>query len=377
MRIGVISRSNLDDRLYWSGVINSIYINLKKNKKIKVVRIDKLNNTLRKVSAIKREFIRYFKNKKYDENYNNIVSKNFAKQIESKIENKKLDFLLAFDSSLIANLNTKIPIILWTDLLYTDYYRHYYKKIKVSKDSLKSIKKIENKALNNCHKIILTSNWALSKAKEKYPDLSKKFKLLEFGPSFRFDYNKGFISKNIKARSTKKLQLITLSVNWERKGISKILSINKIINRKGIDSKLTIIGLKKKNIYDKNINIIKFINKNDKDGEKKISRHLLKHHFHLLLSNAEAYGIALVEANSRGLPNIAFKVGGMQHIIKNNINGKLFEQKSKLNIISDYIIKVFLDKVRYNKLSINSFDEYKKKYSYKHIISKFYELINK
>ena len=67
----------------------------------------------------------------------------------------------------------------------------------------------------------------------------------------------------------------------------------------------------------------------------------------------------------------------MQHIIKNNINGKLFEQKSKLNIISDYIIKVFLDKVRYNKLSINSFDEYKKKYSYKHIISKFYELINK
>ena len=97
----------------------------------------------------------------------------------------------------------------------------------------------------------------------------------------------------------------------------------------------------------------------------------------MLLSNAEAYGIALVEANSRGLPNIAFKVGGMQHIIKNNINGKLFEQKSKLNIISDYIIKVFLDKVRYNKLSINSFDEYKKKYSYKHIISKFYELINK
>ncbi len=376
MRIGVISRSNLDDRLYWSGAINSVYTNLKKNKNIKVIRIDKLNNTLRKISAIKREFIKYFRNKKYDEGYNNIVSKNFARQIENKIKNKKLDFLLAFDSSLIANLNTKIPVILWTDILYTDYYDHYYNKIRVLKDSLKSIKKIENEALKKCHKVFLSSSWALSKAKKKYPYMSKKFKLLEFGPSFRFNFSKKFISKKIKERSTKKLKLITLSVNWERKGISKILSINKIINLKGIKTKLTIIGLKKKNIEDKNINIIKFINKNEKNGEKQISNHLLKNHFHLLFSNAEAYGIALVEANSRGLPNIALKVGGMKHIVKDNINGKLFNQKSNLNSISDYIIKIFLDKIRYNKLSLNSFNQYKKKYSYKYIISKFFKLVN-
>ena len=94
MRIGVISRSNLDDRLYWSGAINSVYTNLKKNKNIKVIRIDKLNNTLRKISAIKREFIKYFRNKKYDEGYNNIVSKNFARQIENKINKSSYFFYL-------------------------------------------------------------------------------------------------------------------------------------------------------------------------------------------------------------------------------------------------------------------------------------------
>ena len=59
MKIGIISRSNLDDRLYWSGAINSVYKNLKKNKKFKIIKIEKLNNTLRKIVAIKRDFVKY------------------------------------------------------------------------------------------------------------------------------------------------------------------------------------------------------------------------------------------------------------------------------------------------------------------------------
>ena len=38
MKIGIISRSNLDDRLYWSGAINSVYTNLKKIKNLKLLK---------------------------------------------------------------------------------------------------------------------------------------------------------------------------------------------------------------------------------------------------------------------------------------------------------------------------------------------------
>ncbi len=376
MKIGVISRSNLDDRLYWSGAINSVYTHLKKNKKIKIIKIDKLNNTIRKIAALKRDFIKYVSNIKYDESYDDLVSRNFGYQIEKKLINKKFDFLLAFDSSLIANLSTRIPIILWTDLLYSDYYDHYFNKEKISKKTKKSIKNIEKLALIKSNKVFLSSKWALNKAKKKYPNISQKFKLLEFGPSLISNYNRKFIKKKIKERSNSRLNLITLSVNWKRKGIDRILSINNIINKKGIKTKLTILGLKEKKIKNKNIRIVNFINKNNKNGEKKISNYLLKNHFHLLLSNAEAYGISLIEANSRGVPNIALKVGGMNQIIKNNVNGKLFHHNSDLNKISDYIIETFLDKKKYKNFSLSSYDEYNKNFSYKKIILKFIKLIN-
>tara|TARA_B100000989_G_C19524784_1_gene466157 strand:+ start:774 stop:1904 length:1131 start_codon:yes stop_codon:yes gene_type:complete len=374
MKIGLITRSDLDDKLYWSGTVNSVYENLKKNKKIKVIKIDKLNNTLRKITALKREYFNFFNKEKFDESYTEIVSKNFGQQIERKIKYKDIDILLAFDSSLIAYIKTKIPIFLWTDLLYSDYYDHYYKNEKISKVSKASINKIEKKAIKRCQRIFLSSNWAIKKANKKYRNFSKKFKLLEFGPSLKSEISKKYVLQKIKTRPKKILNLITLSVNWKRKGISKILKINKIINSKGVKSKLTIIGLKKK-VDDKNINFVDFINKNTKKGYAKISKFLLENHFHLLLSNAEAYGIALVEANSRGLPNIAYNVGGIRQIVTGNVNGKLFDEKIDLEEISNYIIKLFLNKKKYEKLCISSYKEYNRKFSYKKIISKFCILI--
>ena len=137
MKIGIVSRGNVDDRVYWSGLINVIYHYLKKNKKIKVLKIDKLNNNLRKIYALKREYFKYVKKIKFDESYNKYVSKNFGYQIEKKLNYiKDIDFLLTFDTSLIAYVKTEIPIILWTDMLYSDYYKHYYGKKKFQKVQL-------------------------------------------------------------------------------------------------------------------------------------------------------------------------------------------------------------------------------------------------
>ena len=166
MKIGIISRSNLDDRIYWSGTPYNIYSRLKSLKKLKVVRIDCLNNRLRKIYALKREYLKYLNGIKYDEAYNESVAKDFSFQIQQKIKNRKIDFLLAFDASLIAYLETNVPIILWTDLLYSDYFAYYFKGEKISKETKRSIKNIENKAIKKCFKVILASKWALDKAKK-------------------------------------------------------------------------------------------------------------------------------------------------------------------------------------------------------------------
>ena len=134
MNIAIISRESIENKLYWSGTINSIYSNLKLKKNLNIIKIDNLDNSLRKLFAVKRQFLKYVKNIKFDEAYNINVSKNFAKQINRKLElikYKKINYILCFDSSLISYLQTDIPIILWTDLLYSDYYNHYFKNIKI------------------------------------------------------------------------------------------------------------------------------------------------------------------------------------------------------------------------------------------------------
>ena len=125
----------------------------------------------------------------------------------------------------------------------------------------------------------------------------------------------------------------------------------------------------------KNVKFMGFINKNDPKGEKMISENLIKNHFHLLLSKSEAYGLALIEANSRGVPNVTFNVGGISQIIKNNINGKTFNKNESLNKIANYIIKKSINKKSYNELALSSYKEYKYIYSYDKIIKKFIKLI--
>ena len=177
-------------------------------------------------------------------------------------------------------------------------------------------------------------------------------------------------------RKKNKIKLISLSVDGKRKGVDRQIKLINYMNRKGIKTELTVIGFKPKYNFNKsNLKFLGFINKNDSNGERKISSMLLKSHFHLLFSSAEAYGIALIEANSRAVPNIAFDVGGISHIVKNKKNGRLFKKNEKIEKIGDYLISLINNTKKYKKLAISSFFEFKKNFNNNKIISDFIKLI--
>ena len=285
---------------------------------------------------------------------------------------------MTFDLSLVSFLKTDIPIIVWTDILYSDYYKHYFKKQKISKSSLNDIKILEYKSIKQSKIIFFSSKWSLNNAKRKYKKFKKKFKLLEFGPSLKERISEKEIKKIVLNRKTNIIKLVSLSVDWKRKGVDNQVKLVNYINRKGFKSELTVIGFKPKYSYNNSyIKFLGFINKNNKLGEKKISSKLLKSHFHLLFSKAEAYGLALIEANSRAVPNISLNVGGISHIVKNGKNGKLFKKNEKIEKIGNYIISLFNNKLKYRKLAISSYFAYKKKFNYEKIISDFAKIIKK
>ena len=75
MNIAIISREKIENRKFWSGTIENSYNILRNSKDIDIIKIDSLDNNLRKIFAIKREFLSFFKGEKFDETYNINVSK--------------------------------------------------------------------------------------------------------------------------------------------------------------------------------------------------------------------------------------------------------------------------------------------------------------
>jgi hypothetical protein len=52
------------------------------------------------------------------------------------------------------------------------------------------------------------------------------------------------------------------------------------------------------------VNVIGFIDKQTTDGERALTKLLLRSHFHVLFPSAEAFGVVFAEANAHAVPNL-------------------------------------------------------------------------
>jgi glycosyltransferase involved in cell wall biosynthesis len=159
---------------------------------------------------------------------------------------------------------------------------------------------------------------------------------------------------------------VSIGVDWKRKGIDKTIRITDYLNSKGVKTRLNIIGsLNNKIKFPKYINQMGFLNKNIKTDHLKIIKTLSNSDFHVLMTKKEACGVVFAEANSCGIFNITNDVGGVNGMIKNNINGKLFNLKDTEDKIGNYIIKIYNDKKKLFELKKKSLSYYKTKLSWK------------
>ena len=362
MKIAFISRENPLNRKAWSGTIYSIQKCLRNINSYKVYNFGPLKDLYRIKEVLKRNYYNFFLNTKFDSNRTINLSRYYSKQIDQKLDKKKYDYIFTTDPTLVAFIKSKIPVIIWTDATFDSYYKLYFKNKKIHKDTLRQGKIIERKAFENSKFIFFSSKWALNSGARTYPKIKRKFKVIKYGSNFSSDPLRKKIIKNVKKRSDnlKNINLISVGVDWKRKGMNDAIKLNKYLNLKGIKSKLTIVGSfpTNNNLSLNNTKIIRFLDKNIPNDEKKLSEMYLKSHFNVLFTRAEAYGISLVEANAHGIPNIAYDIGGIQSIIKNGINGKVFNKYEKINEIGNHIINIIKNKNSYISLCNRSYMKY-------------------
>ena len=171
------------------------------------------------------------------------------------------------DCPLISFLNTKIPIIIWTDLTFDLYQKSYFKNYK--KFHFKSFENrnfLEKLSLNKANRLIYTTKYAEINARTIYK-IKSKIDVLEFGSDINPISKNNFLELQKKKIKNKKklIKFLSVGIDWERKNMSKSINVINELNKKNLKSSLTIVGsIPPKNFIKPDyVKIIPFLDKND------------------------------------------------------------------------------------------------------------------
>ena len=367
-----LTRLNPTNINSWSGTNFFMLKALKKN--FKVITVGPLSNRIRVLYIFKR-FVLSFFNIKFDIDRPINVAKDFATQIENKISKYNYDAVISSDTYLLSFLKTNKPIFVYTDVCFSTYYNHYFKNVKVSRETILNGDFCEKLALLKSKKIILTSKWAINESSKYYKINKSKYEYLPLGANILKIPKKKYLVNKIKKKKLSVCNLVSIGVHWNRKGMQKAISLTQKMNQLGQRTNLFIIGAQppKNVVLPKNIKLIKFLDKNKNINE--LNKILYQSHFHVLFSKTEAFGVVNCEASAYGLFTITHDIGGIGGAIFNNKNGFRFSKNSPIEHISKYLINIFNNKKNFIRKSIDSRNIYDEKLNWSDIGKKLKSIV--
>jgi len=357
IKVAYITREDPKDKNKWSGIPFNIHKCLKKAG-FQVIRIGPITHHYEKILKIIEKVYKFFKIK-YDPQRSIVLSQLLAKKILKEIQNREIDLILVHDCPLVSFLNSKIPLIVWTDLTFDLYHKTYFLNFsKFHKNSIKNGNYLENLTLKKAKLIIYASDYAASSANKKYKISNNLIKVLPFGVDINPLNKKKFTILKKKRIVTRKKEAIFLSVgvDWNRKNMHKSIEVIEKLNCINIKSKIIIVGSVPPSGYKipKYVEIIPFLNKQKKSDKNILHNLYSKSHYFILLSKAEAFGIVINEASCYGLPVITNYIDGLKYIadknysILNNKNLSPSKIAHKISLINN-------NSNRYNRYSNNSY----------------------
>jgi len=360
----------------WSGLIYYIAKSLK-DQNIEIDFLD-YSNTIKKINTLTKIKKKAYSliGKSFDYSRDPEMVKKIGQEIETQL-NENSGIIFSPSSIPIALLNTKLPKVFYCDATFAgliDYYEEYFT---ISNETKKNGLILEQKAFDNCSLAIFSSDWAAQTAINNYNVDYKKVKVIPFGANIECDRTEEDIKKIILNRSKFECNLLFIGVDWERKGGNMALSVTEKLRERGINAKLHIVGPKLNPIIEDNNYAIYhgFISKSTESGREKLDKLFSESHFFILPTKAEAFGLVFSEANSFGLPCIATNTGGIPTIIKDGINGKMFDINDEQMKYVDYIQNLLMNSINYEKLSYSSFIEYKNRLNWNVTGKKLYQLL--
>lgn len=289
-----------------------------------------------------------------------LIYQDYARQVSEKLSHSKSDIVFSAASNPVAFLECTQPIVFWADATFANLIDFYPLYSNLCTESLENAHFIEKLSLQKAKLAIFSSEWAAQTAINYYKADPAKVKVIPFGANVESNFSIGEIKTLISSRPTNQCRLLFLGIDWFRKGGDVALKVAQELNDSGLPSELTIVGcdpVVEGSIPDF-VKPLGYISKSKPEGKKKIYQLIADSHFLILPSLADCTPIVFCEANSLGVPCLSRKVGGIPTMIRDGVNGQLFDQDAEISEYCHYIAQTFTDYSNYKNLALSSFHEY-------------------
>lgn len=360
LKIAYLSYYDSDVIRYWSG---SVYFMRKSLEQINT-EVFPIHNLGSKIDDIYKVKSLYYKiiGKQYHRQREISINKRAAQLAEKQIKQIKPDVILSSGALEIAQIDTHIPLTFWSDATFHNIVNYYPDYTNLAPETFRNGEYLEKISLGKASLQFFSSDWACNDSIYHYKSDPTKVKSIPFGANILELPNYNSIKERITNKKYDTINFLFVGVDWIRKGGDIALKIVENLRLNGINAKLQVVGctpnLKTKPDY---VEIYGYLVKANQDDYRTLVRLYEEAHFFMMPSRYESFGIAVCEANANGLPVIGSKTGGLQHIVKESINGFVFDynqSESEINRITEQIISFIGDRNKLLDFALSSYNEY-------------------
>lgn len=353
-------------------------VNTLKKLNIEVITVGPYTEKFPILKKIKQKLYRIIFKKKYWRHRDVNVLKSIGRQVSQKLNTLDFDAVFAFGSLNTAFVTTDKPIYYLTDSIFQGLLNYYETYSQLSEQSIRDGELIEKDAIARTKRVFVSSEWALNTIKHSYPEYANKVCIAELGANLLRENQSEAIQAFIANRFTYKyINFVFIGYNWLNKGGHEAIAVIDILEQEGIKCRLSVLGPDSipENDQRTYVNLLGKVNKFSDDGFEVFDTVLKEAHFFILPSKFEAFGHVFCEANSYGVPCIGNKTGGITTVIKDGINGKVFNFPNEVQNCADYLMQLINNHAQYTKLCASSYNEYKQRLNWKTCFSKIIQYI--
>jgi glycosyltransferase involved in cell wall biosynthesis len=325
-----------------------------------------LRETYRWFLGPKQQFIRRFVRRMYNRHRDVRACRDYGRQIAAKLQQGGgHDLVLSGVSSgsqPVAYLRTNLPIVIWTDSTLASAVNFYpdFTRERAVWSNIEAGLKNEREAIRRASLLIYSSDWARREAIGQYQLDPSKVKVAQFGANEEHSPDRAEVQRLLDSRPTDVCRLLFVGMDWYRKGGEVAMKTAEHLHRRGVPVELSLVGSRPPgdSPLPDYVKPMGLITRRNPEGARQLEELYSRAHFLILASRADASPHVLVEANSFGVPCASSHVGGIPSIIRDGVNGRMFDRDADPARYAEWIAEVFTRPDGYRRLAWSSFNEY-------------------